>query len=183
MAVRESSREAHSSLDRTGYFSEKETIILSLFVDHDTRLTRQDIADATEKLPGQFIPINTVCGRVNVMVKKGLLIEDGYTYGLESGKRQMLLRRFNPNVDSEEGMLKTKYHSLQADLLALEKNELVLTSSGGKVVRRYTSEDGEDYLAIKAMHKVAMLTEQEHLLTRLREVMSLPDPGADGAAS
>lgn len=82
-AVSATSREAFHS----GYtqLQQKEARVLGVF-GPDTRLSRQQISEIAR------LPINTICGRVDSLLTKGLLIEEGERKDPVTHKRQKLLR-------------------------------------------------------------------------------------------
>lgn len=82
-AVRDTSLEAFFS----GYpdLQEMEVLVLSVF-GPDTRLSRQQISEVAR------LPINTVCGRVNSLMTKGALVEEGERRDPVTRKKQALLR-------------------------------------------------------------------------------------------
>lgn len=84
-AVSDTSRSAFHSLSPVLYLQPKEELILSIF-GPATRVSRQQISEITR------IPINCVTGRVDSMLTKGVLIEEGERRDPFTKKRQKLLR-------------------------------------------------------------------------------------------
>lgn len=73
-SVTETSLSAYRALQMDGQIQPKEKEVLAAFGGKaDVLLTRQDIAEKTG------LAINCVCGRVNSLVKKGLLVVDDET--------------------------------------------------------------------------------------------------------
>lgn len=84
-AVAETSREAFHSLSAAQYLQPREIEIMQLF-GPTTRLSRQQISEIARR------PINTICGRIDSLVTKGVLVEEGERKDPYTGKRQKLLR-------------------------------------------------------------------------------------------
>lgn len=73
-AVTKTSLSAYRALQMDGQLQAKEREVLAAFGgETDLLLTRQDIAAKTG------IAINSVCGRVNALIKKGFLVVDDET--------------------------------------------------------------------------------------------------------
>ena len=84
-AVAETSIEAFYSLSPSLDLQPKEIAIMQLF-GPDTRLSRQQIAEMAH------FPINTVCGRIDSLLAKKALVEEGDRIDPATRKRQKLLR-------------------------------------------------------------------------------------------
>lgn len=83
--VAETSKDAFFSNVASHFFEPKEIRILEIF-GPATRLSRQQISEITR------FPINTCCGRVDSLLTKGALAEEGERRDAATGKRQKLLR-------------------------------------------------------------------------------------------
>lgn len=173
--VRQNSIDAFHSMEESG-FNEIELRILAFFQDLDTRLTRQEIEDITEKMPGMHIRIPSICGRVNDLLAKGILVEDGVKLGLHSGKKQAILRRFNPDVDTFDSDLQTRLRHAQGTLVLVKENCEFITVGTGKYKRRYSHEDGEAYQRIKINQIEILEDEIRFLIQSLNEKMGLAFP-------
>ncbi len=84
-AVSDTSREAFHSLSPTLYLQPKEQAIMAIF-GPETKLSRQQISEVAR------IPLHSVCGRVDSLLTKTALIEEGERRDAYTGKRQKLLR-------------------------------------------------------------------------------------------
>ncbi len=84
-AVADTSREAFHSLSPARYLQPKEQAIMNLF-GPATKLSRQQISELAR------MPINTVCGRIDSLIAKDALIEEGERRDPCTGKRQKVLR-------------------------------------------------------------------------------------------
>jgi hypothetical protein len=84
VGVSETSREAFHTLPNL-HLQAKEAVIMAIF-GVNTRLSRQQISEITR------MPLNGVCGRVDSLLTKGALIEEGERRDPFTGKRQKLLR-------------------------------------------------------------------------------------------
>lgn len=161
--------------------------ILALFKgDFDARLTRQEIEDTTEKIPGGHIRINSVCSAVNKMREKKLLVEDGTKLGNRSGMPQYILRLFNPEIDKENSRtdLELRLKHAQGTLILLQENcefiHIKTGSDGPKYKLSLSYADGERYQKAKvpAIHMLEM--EITNLVRDLRAIMGLMfTPGED----
>ena len=159
-------------MDESG-FTEVETRILALFHDLDIRLTRQEIEDITEKMPGMHIRIPTICGRVNALLAKSILVEDGVKFGNHSGKKQAILRRFNPAIDTVDSDLQTRLRHAQGTLVLVQENCEFITVGTGRYKRKYSYEDGEAYQRLK-INQIEILEEEiRNLIRDLRQKMGL----------
>ncbi len=84
-AVADTSREAFHTLSPADYLQPKEQAIIAIF-GPNTRLSRQQISEVSR------IPLHSVCGRVDSLLTKGVLVEEGERRDAYTGKRQKLLR-------------------------------------------------------------------------------------------
>lgn len=161
--------------------------ILALFNgDFDVRLTRQEIEDTTEKIPGGHIRIPTVCSAVNKMREKKLLVEDGTKLGTRSQTAQLILRLFNPAVDKENSRtdLALKLRHAQGTLILLQENceyvQIKTGSEGTKYKKLLSFADGELYQQVKSATIFMLEMEISNLTRDLREAMGLMFiPGED----
>lgn len=81
--VAETSIEAFYSLG-VEYLQPKEQAVMRVF-GPGTKLSRQQISEVAR------IPLHTVCGRVDSLISKGKLVEEGERRDPMTGKRQKLL--------------------------------------------------------------------------------------------
>ena len=87
MPVRATSVQAYRQIEKEGKVATQSQFILDIMKDHPEGLIRQEISERG------MLPINAVCGRVNELIKAGILMEDGRRKNLKTGKSSMVVKR------------------------------------------------------------------------------------------
>lgn len=85
--VSSTSLNAYHSLGVADYLQPKERLVMAVFTGPDVKLTRKQIAQRTG------LELSCICGRVNSLVAKGALVEDGTQKDPKTNKEQALLKR------------------------------------------------------------------------------------------
>ena len=86
MEIKQTSLDAFKEINETGTAQTQEDLVLEYIQEHKNGLTRQEISEKLE------ISINAVCGRVNKLLDKYKIFEEGTRLNQSTNKQNAILK-------------------------------------------------------------------------------------------